>query len=31
LTVAIGHDTIDHAELYSRDADSIRLAVDAMD
>lgn len=31
LMTILGHDTIAHAELYSRDADSILLAVDAMD
>lgn len=31
LMTILGHDTIAHAELYSRDADSVRLAVDAMD
>lgn len=31
LMTILGHETIAHAELYSRDADSIRLAVDAMD
>lgn len=31
LMTILGHDTIAHAELYSRDADSVRLAIDAMD
>jgi len=31
LMTILGHDTIAHAELYSRDAESLLLAVDAMD
>jgi hypothetical protein len=31
LTDVLGHDDIDHAELYSREASQVRLAVQGMD
>lgn len=31
LMTILGHDDIEHAELYSRDADALMMAVDAMD